>query len=207
MFGIVKNLNTSSNQTDLNNVTINRPLNMSEELSYLEELSIPWNQNLDWTNPSWSKVLLSDSESFRSDSTVNRQKESPMVLLVKRLELFPSKEIILNISNLFDKELQKLYSVRNAMGERDKEEDQNPILTQTEIEVKSEITKIQIEAEALQKKLEAEKSIIADLIDIGIKIGFEFSKLKILLELYGFEINEENKVSHPLLPLNIKFNF
>lgn len=153
----------------------------------------------DWDqDPSWSKILMSDSESLRQQGTVYRQKDTNMVVLVRRLEYFPKLSVIKSTRKLFDEEISRLNKVKDVVEfESNNMPDQNPILAQAALEVESELNRIVIERESFEKKLNSEVDIIDGLVQTI--LSYENKKPEMvgaLLKLYDFDLDNGNKVNH-----------
>jgi hypothetical protein len=171
-----------------------------------------WDKSVDWSDDiSWSKVLISESESLRHTGTINRQQESAMVILVKRLELFPTPEIILAVRKNLENDILKINSVRNAMQIDTKVDNQgnikpelNPILSQTGIELTSELNKISIEKDSFEKKIKAETGIIQSLVENILNNGKSKDLLHTLLHLYEFRFDTKDRVYHISSPIELE---
>ena len=179
--------------------------NSGNELNILKTDVPEWEKTFDWADDvSWSKVLISESENLRHTGTINRQKDSAMVILVRRLEHFPSVEIIQAVRQNIQKDITRLNSVKEAMQPTPGQKpDSNPILTQTNVELSSELNKIIIEQEAFEKKILSELEIINTLIDSIVNSGKPRSLIHALLEIYQFGITQKGvyHISTPPLEL------
>lgn len=212
MFGIIKKPenNVLENLSNDSNFDNNKQLSDLTNLDNLSKGNNPiWETNLDWLdNISWSKILISDSENLRQNGLLNRQKDTLMVVLIRRLEYFPGIQTIKQIQGLFDAEIGKLEATKDAIKAPtssdqniENEATQNPILTQASLEVESELKKILIEKESFDRKLESEVEILRDLCKTiaGQTDNLGKEKLFALLNLYDFEYTLETNV------LKIKF--
>ncbi len=181
------NFGTDHRESFLNNPTSGNELNILKT-------DIPeWEKTFDWADDvSWSKVLISESENLRHTGTINRQKDSAMVILVRRLEHFPSVETIQAVRQNIQKDITRLNSVKDAMQPTPGQKpDSNPILTQTNVELSSELNKITIEQEAFEKKILSELEIINTLIDSIVNSGKPRELIHALLEIYQFGITQK----------------
>ena len=181
------NFGTDHRESFLNNSTPGNELNILKT-------DIPeWEKTFDWADDvSWSKVLISESENLRHTGTINRQKDSAMVILVRRLEHFPSLETIQAVRQNIQKDITRLNSVKDAMQPTPGQKpDSNPILTQTNVELSSELNKIIIEQEAFEKKILSELEIINTLIDSIVNSGKPRELIHALLEIYQFGITQK----------------
>lgn len=173
-------------------------INSNENIMNNQE-NIESNKEGNWNEDfSWSRILMSDSESLRQTGSVYRQKDTNMVSLVRRLELFPSNELILSTRKLFEDEIHRLNKVREVVEfESNQLKDSNPILTQAAMEVESELSKISIEKESFEKKLTSEVRIIDDLVQTIISHESKNPALiAALLKIYNFDLDKGNKVIH-----------
>lgn len=195
------NIENEESMTDSEEDFINQALSGSEP-SVLKDGIPEWERNLHWVDDiSWSKVLMSDSENLRQGNTINRQKDSAMVVLVRRLEYFPNAETINNVRGLFQKELNRLNSVRDAMNFDDvQQNEQNPILTQAGIELASELNKIKIEQDAFERKVAGEVEIINNLVNTIEDNGKPRAQVIALLHLYDFGEDNEGRIYHISTP-------
>ena len=189
------NFSTEHRESFLNNS------NSGAELNILKTDLPEWEKTFDWADDvSWSKVLISESENLRHTGTINRQKDSAMVILVRRLEHFPTVETIQAVRQNIQKDITRLNSVKEAMlpisGQKP---DSNPILTQTNVELSSELNKIIIEQEAFEKKIQSELEIINTLIESIVNSGKSRELIHALLQLYKFGITQEG-VYHTSTP-------
>ncbi len=207
MFGRIKKPENNvpeilSNNSDQEND--NKQLSDLTNLNFLSNKNIPpWESNLDWLdNVSWSKILISDSENFRQNGLLNRQKDTLMVVLIRRLEYFPNIQTINQIRNLFEAEIAKLEATKDAIKaptssnqEIENEATQNPILTQASLEVESELKKIMIERDSFDKKICSEIEILSDLCRTIAGQNDDLGKQKMLalLSLYSFEYDYETQ--------------
>ena len=174
------------------------------ELNILKADVPDWEKTFDWADDvSWSKVLISESENLRHTGTINRQKDSAMVILVRRLEHFPTVKTIQAVRQNIQKDITRLNSVREAMQPiAGQKPDRNPILTQTNVELSSELNKIIIEQEAFEKKIQSELEIINTLIESIVNSGKPRTLIYALLEIYQFGITRDG-VYHLSTPLPV----
>jgi hypothetical protein len=197
-----REIEANNNNTNVNNSETAAEENNNQELIFKEN-SPKWEDNLNWADDlSWSRVLMSDAETLKQTGTVTTQKDSLLVVLVRRLEAFPQMETISSVRNLIESEINRLKSVKTVMqhGQNSEQNDKNPILVQAKVEVESELTKVMIEKKAFEDKLEGEIRIINNLIDNIIK-GSEdqkkmHDKIIALAHIFNFEEDENNKVYH-----------
>ena len=190
------NFNNEHRESFLNNS------NVGNELNILKTDVPEWEKTFDWADDvSWSKVLISESENLRHTGTINRQKDSAMVILVRRLEHFPTVETIQAVRQNIQKDIIKLNSVKEAMQPmHGQKSDSNPILTQTNVELSSELNKIIIEQEAFEKKIQSELEIINTLIESIVNSGKPRELIYALLQIYQFGITKDG-VYHLSTPL------
>lgn len=175
------------------------------KLDVLRRNDTNWDNSDDWLEGmSWSRVLLSNSENMRQNSTLGRQKDTLLVILIRRLEAFPGQQTITKIRQLFKSELERLSFVKEAMQPsvqfisditttKDLSKEQNPILTQTALELESEEKKIAIEQEAFEKKVSSELGILENICSSIFESSPEKKqKVILILQLYGFELIDTN---------------
>ncbi len=169
-----------------------------------------WDENLVWTqDQSWSRILMSDSESLRQTGSVFRQKDTNMVVLVRRLEYFPTLDLIKSTRKLFNDEINRLVKVKEVVdNESSHLKEQNPILTQAALEVESELAKITVEKNAFEEKLTSEIKIIDDLVQtIIVHENKKPEILASLLKLYSFDLDKNNNIIHQSAQIEqINFN-
>lgn len=187
----INTTNLINNKENLNLQNMTNDINISNSNSS--------NNPINWTEDfSWSRILMSDSESLRQIGAVYRQKDTNMVALVRRLEYFPSLKLISSTRKLFEDEIFRLNKVKEVVDfESNQLKETNPILTQAGMEVESELSKITIEMESFEKKLSSEVKIVDHLVQTI--IAHENKKpesIAALLRIYEFDLDKNNIVIH-----------
>ena len=179
-------------------------LEVQSEEEIFSDKEPEWESNLNWTEDlSWSKVMLSDAENMRQTGSTTRLKDTAMVVLVRRLENFPSVETIQKVRKSFESEINRLKSVKEAMKHsfREVNSEQNPTLLQAEAEVESELSKISVEKDSFENKIMGEVKIIEKLVENIVKHEKPRELVVALLKLYNFDENTGGDIYHMSTPI------
>jgi hypothetical protein len=215
MFGLSKKLGQSRGDDGMIDNTSNdenmfeneEPSLLEKEPNVLKENNQEWNSNLNWADSriSWSRVMISQTEEYSQYGISHRVKDTPLVVLVRRLEEFPHKNTIKQIRDNLDKHINRLKSVQAAMnyqeaGEESEESTHNPILTEAGAQLASELKKVAIESQMFNQKITGEVDTINELVNAITATGKSHKLVLAVLELYDFFEDKYNTIYHISTP-------